>query len=247
MVTILKSYAGEMFFEFVRHKTPTKAIILLPGFPSNNNYEDLINYFYNNGFNVFFPRYLGSFQSKGNFLEKDPSEDISKFVNFLKKGKCINLWDEETKQFENTEYVFVTGSFGGAVALGASTKTDVSKIILFSPVWDFTLHNKEYSEQDLKNVTKFVKRAWINLYRYDFEDIQEKMSIFESCKWSNYSSGLTDKKIMVLHDPKDSTTSIEHSKKFCKELDCSLIEHNKGHGMNIEIINSFEDKLLEFI
>mgnify|MGYP007017149674 CR=1 FL=1 len=54
---IVKSYFDNIFFESLIHKKPSDAIIIFPGFPSSNKQDDIINFLYNKGFNVFFPSY----------------------------------------------------------------------------------------------------------------------------------------------------------------------------------------------
>ncbi len=249
MSFIIKSFAEDNFFEFLVHKKPAKAIILLPGFPSNNNQDEIMHYFFDQGYNVFFMRYKGMFQSEGEFLSKDPSDDVVDFVNFLKKGRVINLWNDTRVSFTNTKYIVVTGSFSGAIALSTISKIkNIKKIILFSPVWDYSLHNETYKEQELAHLTKFVKKAWNNLYNFTFDNIQEQMNLFEDCLWENYHSKLDDKKILVFQDPKDQTTSINHTEYFKKQKQViTLQKHNKGHGMNIDILTKYAKNIIEFI
>ena len=247
MTFILKSFAKEIFFEYKTRKEPSKAIIILPGFPSSNKEDEIINTLFEKGYNVFFMRYKGSFQSEGKFLEKDPTKDIKEFVNYLETGKTKNLWDETESLFKNTEYIILTGSFSGAIALGVN-EDKIKKIILCSPVWDYTEHNKDGDEQEFTHLTRFVKKGWNNLYKYTFKDIQEQMKKFENCKWKNYKEQLKNKQILILHDPKDDTTSIKHTKKHLEEVpSIKLIEHELGHGTRIKIIRKYLESILEFI
>jgi len=247
MTFILKSFAKEIFFEYKTHKEPSKAIIILTGFPSSNKEDEIINTLFEKGYNIFFMRYKGSFQSEGKFLEKNPSQEIKEFINYLENEKTINLWDEKESVFKNTEYIILSGSFSGSIALGINDNK-INKIILCSPVWDYTEHNIDGDEQELKHLTKFVKKGWNKLYRYDFEDIQEQMKKFENCKWKNYKNNLTNKKILVFHDPKDKPTNIKHTRKKAKEINTiKIIEHELGHGMKSSLIQKYLKNILEFI
>lgn len=247
MTFILKSFAKDIFFEYKTHKEPSKAIILLPGFPSNNNQDKIINLLFEEGYNIFFMRYKGSFQSKGAFLEQDPSQEIKELLLQLETETTINLWDETGSKFKNTEYIILTGSFSGAISLGVDEEK-IKKIILCSPVWDYTEHNKDNDEQELSHLTKFVKKAWNNLYNYDFKDVQEQMKNFENCKWKNYKDKIKGKKVLILHDQNDKTTSIKHTHKHIEEIpSIKLIEHNRGHGMNILLIKQYVSEIKQFI
>lgn len=246
MAIILKSYAKDTFFEFIIHKKLSKAIIIFPGFPSNNNFDEIMLTLYKEGFNVFVPRYKGTFQSKGNFLKKDPINELSEFIEFLNKESTTNLWNQEEVKFRNEEIILIGNSFGANMALNVSITNNINKVVLFSPVWDFKNHNTKYKEQDLEQLTRFVKRGWNNLYRYNFDNIQHKMMTYSSCDWEKNKKLITNQKILVFHDPKDSSVSIEHSRKFERDIEqVKLIEHSSGHGINKELLSN--DQLNSFL
>ena len=163
---ILKGYFSDIFFEFLVHKDKKNTIIILPGFPSSNVMDEKIYFLHKKGFNVFIPRYKGTYQSKGEFLKSNPIIDLSNFVTELKKGTAISLWDMRSIQFD-TEQIFVFGeSFGGSIACAlAATSQDIKKAVIAAPVWDFKNHNKNHDEQDLRHLTTFIKKAFLNLYR----------------------------------------------------------------------------------
>lgn len=242
---ILKSYSGEVFFEFLTHKEKADAIIILPGFPSSNNYDKLIQFLYEKGFNVFFPRYPGSYQSKGKFLDENPINHLSGFVDHISKGSTENLWDLRTKSFKNNRYFLLSGSFGGpfACALARRHPNKFTKIILTSPVLDLSNHNVEFDEQDLLHLTGFIKRSFMNLYRIEFEDLVNQALRFDELNKNFYWSELYVP-VTILHDPKDKTVNINHSMRFVDENDNRmLIEHSFGHNLSVELIEKYWGQL----
>lgn len=242
---ILKSYSGEVFFEFLTHKGEADAIIILPGFPSSNNYDKLMQFFYEKGFNVFFPRYPGSYQSKGKFLDENPFDHLSGFVDHLSGGSTENLWDLGTKNFKNRRYFLLSGSFGGpfACALAKKHSGKFTKIILTSPVLDFSNHNVEFEEQDLLHLTGFIKRSFTNLYQIEFDDLVKQVLTFDELNKEFYWCEL-EVPVTILHDPKDKTVSINHSKRFVEEkVERELIEHGFGHNLSVELIDQYWDQL----
>ena len=243
---ILKTYCNEIFFEFLTQKDPAHAIIILPGFPSSNNKDDLMRFFYNKGFNVFYIRYRGSFQSNGSFLEKNIVDDMINFINFIKKGKAISLWDEEEKLFKNKKIILLSGSFGGAITCGIAVKSKnlISKIILSAPVWDFNKHNTTYNEQDLSPLLGFVKRAYKNLYRIKFKNLIIQLNKFKELSPEYYLKRLNCP-VLILHDPEDKTVSIEHTFQMIKKIKKGqLIEHHLGHGLSKDLIKKYWNKHL---
>ena len=188
---ILKAYYGGIFFEFVLQDRTADAVIILPGFPGRNDYNELISVFFDRGYHVFVPRYRGSYQSSGDFLSKNPVDDLIMFDRNLKKGKAKSLWDNKVQQFKINKKILIAGSFGGPIACGLATKQPgFSHIILASPVWDFKKHNEKNDEQDLEKLTKFVQRAYKNCYRVKFNNMQERIFKFKDLQPENYLSGI---------------------------------------------------------
>jgi len=245
---ILKSRHEDIFFEFLIHKNPSQAIILLPGFPSSNNLDEIMRFFYSKGYNVFFPRFKGSYQSKGEFMKDNPVEDIHKFINFIKNGKAKSLWDLKYKSFKITEFVIITGSFGCPIACGLSTKNNlISKIILINPVWDFRKHNENKDEQDLNKLIKFVKNAYLNLYRIKFSNLEYQMRKFKEIDFNFYSSKIHIP-ILVLYDPKDLTVSYKHTLNASKIIPLvTTLQHNMGHKFNKEIFERYWNNIHNFL
>jgi hypothetical protein len=239
---ILKAYYKDMFFEFLVHGREEgwkrDVIVLLPGFPSSNKYDTEMKLLFQRGFNVFFPRYKGTYQSKGSgksgFLGENIVQDLKEFISELKKGKAKSLWDNNLVEFSvGGNIIIFGGSFSGAVACGlGAVDKDIRKIVLFSPVWDFKKHNESGDEQDLEKFIGFVKRTYKNLYRIGFENISEEMSKFKECSPEFYLNRLAGNEtgVLVLHDPEDKTVSIKHTFDIIKKHPwIKLIKHSKGH------------------
>ena len=246
---ILKAYSKDLFFEFLTHDKEADAIILLPGFPSSNKEDELMRFLYEKGFNVFYIRYKGSFQSKGYFLETNIVNDIIESITYLNKGKVKSLWDMQEIFFKNKSLIILTGSFSGAIACGiaAKSKNIISKIILSAPVLDFRKHNSIYEEQDLIYLLNFVKRAYLNLYRIKFNNLVNQLNKFQELSPQYYMERL-DCPLLIFHDPKDKTVSIEHTKEAIKLLKSSkLIQHNLGHGLSELLIKKYWNKIKNFI
>src|SRR5258708_30558084 len=71
-------------------------VVLLDGLPSNPSSKDeLINKLSGLNYDVFFPRYEGTWESAGEFLKRSPGESIVEFINALKSG--IQIENEEYK------------------------------------------------------------------------------------------------------------------------------------------------------
>ncbi len=221
----------------------------MPGFPSSNNEDKLMRLFYEKGFNIFYLRYKGTFQSKGYFLESNPTTDLIQCIKQINKGKTVSLWDMKEKNFKNKDIIILTGSFGGAIACGIAAKSKqlISKIILSAPVWDFDKHNTKHKEQDLSQLLEFVKRAYQNLYRIRFTNLKDQLRKFKELSPDYYLQKINCP-LIVFHDKEDKTVSIENTKEMIKKIKkIRIIEHNLGHGLSEELIKKYWNEIEKFI
>ena len=243
---ILKSYYGDMFFEFMVHEKPKDTILVLEGFPASANHNLEIKFLYNNGYNVIWPHYTGTYQSKGEFLEKNIVTELSEFVLELKKEKAINLWDMKEINFGIKKLILFGGSFSGAISCSLATQKNFDKMVLFAPVWDFKKHNDNGSEQDLDKLIPFVKRAYRNLIRFRWDSLVEQMNKFNEVSLEYYENKLK-LPILVLHDPEDGIVSIKHTKELQEKISSvQIIEHDQGHGMK-DALESKWDYVHDFL
>lgn len=232
MEHILKSYQEDIFFEFLVDTESEGSVVILPGFPESGKDKDLMFRLHGMEFNVFRPKFRGSFQSRGKFLERDPVQTMEGFIENIGNGEAIDLWDEEKVDFEVGEIHLVGQSFSGSTALRLCSNLEtVSSLTLFSPVLNFSKHNEEFDEQNLEQLTGFVKRAYRNLYRFSFENIKERMERFEGSSLKILFNDI-NAPVNIFHDPNDSVVSIEHSREAVKILEnAELVEHSQGHGL----------------
>ena len=98
------------------------------GLPSNPSSKgQLMQELSGHGYDVFFPRYEGTWESKGTFLERTPSEAIIEFIKILKKGISTG-----NKEYLAGKIFLLGASFGGGVALDIATKYTVDNICVVS-------------------------------------------------------------------------------------------------------------------
>jgi len=245
---ILKGYYGPIFFEFLVHERPADVIIILPGFPSSNNMDEEMKFLHEKGYHVFFPRYKGSYQSKGKFLARSPVDGLIDFVKNLQNSKAISLWDMKEIQFKLKRLILLGGSFSGVISCGLSVKYPIfSHLVLIDPVLDFSKVNQEGNEEDPVNITQFVKRAYYHLYRYDFDDIAKAIGKYKELSPDYYSSKLKIP-ILVFHDPDDHVVSINHTIRLSKNIkNLKLIKHSLGHSFDIKLLQAYWEEISSFL
>ncbi|MEK6892785.1 MAG: prolyl oligopeptidase family serine peptidase [Nanoarchaeota archaeon] len=246
---LLRAYYGGIFFEFVLQDRTADAAIILPDFPGRNDFNELVELFFDRGYHVFVPRYRGTYQSSGEFLSKNPVDDLIMFTKNLDKGFAKSLWDMEKKVFKINKKILITGSFGGAIACGLAAKHQgFSHLILAAPVWDFARHNEKGDEQNLQHMTEYVKRAYKNCYRFEFDDLAKRLNKFKELNPEYYHAKLKDFPVLVFHDPNDKIVAFKHTKEMLSVLSkATYIEHYLGHGLSASLLSAFWAEVDKFI
>ena len=165
MITICSAQYKNSFFTYILSKsTPSNgAIILLDGLPSNPaSKNQLMQELSGHGYDVFFPRYEGTWESKGTFLERAPSEAIIEFIEILKKGKNIG-----TKKYRAGKIFILGASFGGGVALDIATKYLVDKVCAVSPAISFK------AIDGIETLENHLREAHSKDYRFNSKEWQK--------------------------------------------------------------------------
>lgn len=111
-------------------------VILCDGLPSVPQRHDLMRDLAARGFHVVHPRYAGTWESSGTFLEHSPTEDIVSVAEVIARGEL---------GAESGPLTLVGSSFGGSVALCAAEACGAVRVVAFSPVTDFTAIAEEIS------------------------------------------------------------------------------------------------------
>jgi pimeloyl-ACP methyl ester carboxylesterase len=119
-----------------RGRDRAKAIILCDGCPSVPSKRKVGEFFARKGYWVFHPRYRGSWESGGKFLEVSPEEDVLFVAEGMNAG-FRNIYDNIEYLLDITEIVVVGASFGGAAAMLSLKYPIISKAVALSPVIDW--------------------------------------------------------------------------------------------------------------
>jgi alpha-beta hydrolase superfamily lysophospholipase len=163
MYTLRTRFGKDIVAEFLPPARPTKkqrVIILCGGMPGSPGKKDQLDFFSKKGFWVINPRYRGTWESSGKFLQESPHKDVLTVIDNLPKG-FIDLWSKK-KYGVNPDLIFIIGtSFGGPAALLASLDPRVNKIIAISPVIDWTVRSPE---EPLNKLFEFTAAAFGRAY-----------------------------------------------------------------------------------
>lgn len=223
-------FKNEIVAEFLSPKrSSNKVIILCDGLPSLPAKQNLIKFFSKKGFWVFHPRYRGSWESLGKFLDKPPNQDISDIIDNLDKG-FLDLYTQEVYRIEKPEIFVFGASFGGACALLCSLDRRVKKIVAAAPVVDW----KRISKEDFRKEYNFIKMAFAGAYRYKEGRIKE----LREGKFFNPINFLTQyepEKIFIVHAQDDDLVPFAPAFDFAAKINSRFLSLKRGGHLSASI------------
>ncbi len=216
----------EIIVEFLPPAKPSKKVIILcGGMPGYPDHKELIIALSKKGYWTFSPRYRGTWESGGSFLKYPPQKDIIDLIEVLPSG-FLDLWNKRKITIKNPEVYLIGSSFGGPAALLASKHSSVKKVVVLSPVTDWS---KESKIEPLNWLELFTRNAFGNGYRFSHKN-------WKKLKTSNFYNPtkllkkIDPKKVFVIYTKDDAVVPPESTSQFIKLIECkSLYLKSGGH------------------
>lgn len=245
--TLRTKFKDEIVAEFLMPENDSKKVIIFAdGMPSVPNKKKLLQLFSKLGFWVFHPRYRGSWESSGQFLDHDPTDDILDVIEQLPKG-FKNSYDNTEYKLQPEHVTVIGASFGGPAAI-LSTKSDlVDKAIAISPVVDWPTEELSVDEP-MSWLEGFVNSAFGNGYRFDSED-WARLSRGEFYNPATQLDEIKKEKVLVVHTMDDTVVLPGPILKFIDDIDCESIIMKSGGHVPKKLFSSWflRRKILRFL
>jgi dipeptidyl aminopeptidase/acylaminoacyl peptidase len=247
MHTLRTRFAKDIVTEFLppsRSLKKQRVVILCDGAPTVPSKKALILDLTEKGFWVFHPRYRGSWESGGKFLQHSLDKDILAVVDGLSQG-FTDLHFKKKYKLKPDEIILLGGSFGGPAQLLASLDERINKVVCFAPVIDWRKLGKA---EPLKSMEKYYPLAYGNGYRV----VSNGWKKLASGKFYNpmlSADKIDGNKIMIIHAKDDQSCPYSQSKAFAETTGSKLITlKNGGHlGTSLLFQPRFEKLFLKFI
>lgn len=221
--TRLKNGIIAEFLPPLRKTKLHKVIVLCDGAPGVPSKKSLLEFYAKKGFWVFHPRYRGSWESEGSFLEHSPHLDIISLIDALPKG-FKDLWNNTTYKFQPDKIFIVGSSFGGAASLLVSADKRVNKVLAFAPLVNW---QKPGPDEPIHKLAKFMKSAFGQGYRME-KDVWQKLRSGKFYNPIREANHLPGEKITIVHAKDDTICTYEQTKIFAERSGSKLITMRTG-------------------
>lgn len=228
--------ASNIICEFLPPAKPQKVqkiIIFAMGLPSSPSKSTLAEFYSEKGFWFFFPRYRGTWESGGEFLEEEPTKDISDCINSLFEGftSIPSTAKEKSKKYifkaKSTQVNIMGSSFGGPASILLTSDKRVNKIICNSPVVDWSGLGPDETHEFLND---YIKSAFGEAFRYTDQNYNKLAKGFFYNPITRLSE-IDGSKILIFHSKDDRVVKYAPVKKFAEKTKSKLITLSKyGHG-----------------
>lgn len=232
MPTLRTRFKKEIIAEFLVPKRPSdKVIIFCDGMPGVPHKREILEFFVKKGYWAFHPRYRGTWESGGEFLEKSPHQDILDIIEELPKG-FTSVWDKVRYKVVPKKIFIIGGSFGGTSAILCSRDRRIQKVIAISPVVDWLSPSKD---EPLDWFFSVVKDSFGEAYRMKRKN-WNKLKVGKFYNPINHVKEFDKNKIMIIHAKDDTVVSSQSVETFVKKVGCQFLRQKRGGHLSTKII-----------
>jgi alpha/beta superfamily hydrolase len=228
-------FANEIIAEFLPPKHPSnRVVILCDGLPSVPGKAEVVQWFSKKGYWCFNLRYRGTWESLGNFLDHDPTQDVLDLIDSL-PGGFRTIWSEEDFKVDPDFVAVVGASFGGAVALMASLDDRVDKVVALAPVIDWT---DESEDEPMDWFASVIRRGYGGAMTFTDED-WGRLSRGEFFQPMARIDQLDPSKLFIVHAQDDRVVHIGPTLELLKRTGCKGKVLKRGGHLSSRIVTKW--------
>ncbi|MFC1687366.1 alpha/beta hydrolase family protein [Patescibacteria group bacterium] len=232
MHTLRTRFAKDIVTEFLPpNKKSQKVVIICSGMPSVPAKKDVMEFFAKKGFWVFYPRYRGTWESGGTFLQKSPHQDVLDVISGITKG-FTDFYSKKKFKITPKKLFLMGSSFGGPAVILASNDSRVTKVVALSPVIDWRAQGKT---EPLSWLKWFTKEAFGNGYRFNKNSFRKLYSGSFYNPMSQVDK-LDGNKLLIIHAKDDKVVPLKPAIRFSKKTGSKMIIIQKGGHLSLSAL-----------
>jgi dipeptidyl aminopeptidase/acylaminoacyl peptidase len=214
--------------------------------PSIPRKQPLSEFLAAKGYWVFYPRYRGSWESGGEFLQRSPHEDILDVIAGL-SSQFRELAFGHKFRVSAQEVFVIGGSFGGAAAILSSLDPRVKKVVANCPVVDWAILPREQKKETSNpSYPAYIREAFGNAYRLS-DSNWKKLHGGKFYNPAYHAREITPSKVMMFHAQDDPYIPYRSVEKFASQTGASLkLLRRGGHLSTDTIIRKYWKQIQKF-
>jgi pimeloyl-ACP methyl ester carboxylesterase len=224
-------FARDIVAEFIPPVGTSNKVAILssgaPGYPGGK--RELMEMLSKRGYWAIVPRYRGTWESDGTFLEFPPSEDIKLIMDEV-SVEFTDLWSGTEHRVHNPEFHLLGGSFGGPSAVLNSADPRVKKAVAISSVVDW--REQVHTVEPLALMNEFVPKAFGMAYRAG-EDAWQKLAEGNFYNPVTKREAVDGAKLLFIHAADDRVVHAAPARTFAKEIGAQYVELSSGGHMGV--------------
>lgn len=199
-------------------------IVIAAGLPSYlTSKHESIKTLFGLGYNIFVPRYYGSWESTGKFSPQTSLKSISLCVDIVKSETASSLFSDSALTWSNENIIMLGFSYGATFALCQKNKVD--KVVLVAPILPLT----DKVCKNINNEVACIKNAYPIVYTINLKDVALEMNNI----LIRNSKSITTKEIIAVIGRKDKSMTADYTNKL-SNYDIETINVDVGHTMDLE-------------
>lgn len=204
-----------------------RVAIIAKGAPGTPGAGEFLMFLAEQGFYAVLPRYRGTWESAGLFLQNDPTDDIKDVLNALKKP-LMSLYEKKAYEFpKNPKIYLMVGSFGGPAGFFLSSDPRVTAVFAYAPVVDWRI---KMEAEPLGEFQKMTNQIYGEGYRFDPDGIKKlKKGTFYNPATAR--ERILGDKVHIFHAKDDAIVAHDPVLQFAQKIGAHMTSFSKGgHG-----------------
>src|SRR3990167_9575715 len=203
-----------------------KVAIMAIGTPSAPYKKEILEFLASHGYVVIFPRYRGTWESAGNFLEKSPAKDIEDVITELTKKRAVyDVATKEKKLIRVSAVHLFGGSFGGPAVLLNTHLSIVKKVIAMSPVIDWS---KKGKDEPFDSFVRYSREGYGVAFRPKHQKDWQKLFETDFYNPIEHTAAIDGKKVFIIHCKDDTHVPYEPVIPFAQKTGATYYLKPKG-------------------
>ncbi len=210
-----------------------KVAILAIGAPSGSSKKERLKFLAAQGYVAVYPRYRGTWESDGFFLEQSPARDIRDVISELeKKQRVTDIATGEILPVRVTAVHLFGGSFGGPAVLLNTDLPIVKKVIASSPVIDWSV---EGEGEPFDEMVRFSKEGFGGAYRVKNMRSWEKLTTTDFYNPIAHTDTIDGRKVFIIHAKDDTNVPCDPVVPFAEKIGATYyLKPHGGHAIKFE-------------